>query len=54
MALICCPVGVSEEINAGFNMKNLRISKIDTENDKNQRVYIFLIQIFDRICGLER
>ena len=32
MALVRCPVGFSEEINAILQMKK---SQIDTENDKN-------------------
>ena len=50
MALIRCPVGFSEELVAIFKMK---MSQIDTENDKNHKVFQFskilliFINIFD-------
>ena len=38
MALIPCPVGFFEEVFAVVQMKN---SQIDTENDKNPKVFYF-------------
>ena len=38
MALIRRPVGFSEEIIAVFKMKK---SQIDTENDKNPKIFLF-------------
>ena len=38
MALVCRPVGLSEEIIAVFEMKK---SQIDTENDKNPISFLF-------------
>ena len=47
MVLVCCAVGVSEEIIYVFQMKK---SQIDTENDKNSKIFQFskLLCIFCR------
>ena len=56
MALIRCPVGLSEEIIAVFHMKKYQI---DTENDKIPKIFQFVkiftifCQIFIRRRGLE-
>ena len=56
MVLIRLPVGFSEEIIAVFQMKK---SQIDTENDKNPKIFHFskFLRIFrrilDRLRGLE-
>ena len=53
MALVCCPVGFSEEIIAVFPPKK---SQFDTKNSKIFHFPKFLrifCQIFDRLRGLE-
>ena len=43
MALIRCPVGFSEEVIAVFNWKK---SRIDTENDKNPKIFQFSQSVY--------
>ena len=52
MALIRCPVGISEEMIAVFQKKK---SQIDIENDKNPQNFNLRIfcQIVDRLRELE-
>ena len=38
VALICCPLGFSEEMSAVFQMKQ---AQIDSENDKNPKIFQF-------------
>ena len=53
---MCCLKGFFKEINTVFKVK---MSKINTENDKKQKVsiskvFMHFIQVFDKLCRLEQ